>query len=80
MIAAIRRILGITEAEDDTVEHVARLYLRIRTLEADVARLDAVCRALAKQRPVHDMDEVSRKRFMREWVTANDPNGEGSAT
>ena len=78
MIEGIRRILGITEAEEDTVEAVARLHVRIRTLEADVARLDALCRALAKQRPTHDMDEVSRKRFMREWVQRSDPNGGAS--
>jgi hypothetical protein len=78
VIERIRKLLGITEAEDDTVEHVARLYLRIRTLEADVARLDAICRALAKQRTAHDMDEVSRKRFMREWVQRSDPNGGAS--
>ncbi|NBW15487.1 MAG: hypothetical protein EBR82_46625 [Caulobacteraceae bacterium] len=77
MIERIRKLLGITEAEDDTVDAVARLHVRLRTLEADVARLDAVVRQLA-QKPTHDIDEVSRKRFMREWLQRSDPNGGAS--
>lgn len=71
MIERIRRLLGITEAEEDTVEAVARLHLRIRTLEADVARLDALVRQLAAKGTT--MSELERRRFMRGWVQRNDP-------
>ena len=74
----LRRWLGITEAEEDTAEAVARLHLRIRHLEGEVNRLDAIVRALAKREP-HDMSEFERRRHMKAWLQFNDPDGRGVA-
>ena len=75
----LRRWLGITEAEEDASDHVARLYLRIRHLEAEVNRLDALVRALASRHGGHDMNELERRRRMKTWLQANDPDGRGVA-
>jgi hypothetical protein len=68
----LRRWLGLDETDEDAVEAVARLHVRCLHLEAEVRRLDALVRHLA-QRSAHDMDEVTRRRRMRQWLSANDP-------
>lgn len=59
-------------------DHLAALHTRIAHLEArERAHADALRRLEHAMRPPH-MDEVERRRRMRAWVAANDPNGGGS--